>query len=321
MRIATFNLESFGGNRLDIDELAPRIAALKPQLLALDADVLCLQEVNAQHVAGRKERVFAALGNLLEGTPYAAYHMAASHREDADRPADRHSIVVLSRLPLGPAQSIWLQRVEPPLFRPAHSEPPADRPLPLSLERPILRVAMRMADDRLLHLFAVHFRAPIATALAGAKESAASWKSVSGWAEGLFLSALKRAAQALELRLALEQIFEEESEPLILVAGDFNAGTVEPALRIVAADPEETGNPALAGRRMVILDRGIPDADRHSVLHHGRGRMLDHLIASPALAARLTAVRVMNAGLRDEADEKGGTQGSFHAPLVAEFDL
>ncbi|MBA5778543.1 endonuclease/exonuclease/phosphatase family protein [Stappia sp. F7233] len=321
MRIATFNLESFGGNRLDIDELAPRIAVLRPQLLALDADVLCLQEVNAQHSPGRDERIFAALDRLLQDTPYETFHRVASHREGSDRPADRHSMVVVSRLPLDPPRSIWMQRVRPPLFLPRHSEPPAGKPQEVTLDRPILQTALRLPENGCLHLFVVHLRAPIAAALPGAKESAESWKSVAGWAEGLFLSALKRTSQALELRLALEEIFEQEAEPLILVAGDFNAGTVEPALRIVAADPEETGNPALRARRMEILDRSIPDADRHSVLHHGRGRMLDHLIASPALAARLREIKVMNAGLRDEADEKGGTQGSFHAPLIAEFDL
>jgi len=47
-RIATFNLENLGDGANDERDLAFRIEALRPQLMRLEADVLCLQEVNAQ---------------------------------------------------------------------------------------------------------------------------------------------------------------------------------------------------------------------------------------------------------------------------------
>ncbi len=47
-RIAAFNLENLD-DRPDLDPpLDERIALLRPQLLRLAADVLCLQEVNGQ---------------------------------------------------------------------------------------------------------------------------------------------------------------------------------------------------------------------------------------------------------------------------------
>lgn len=320
MRAATFNLESFGFEKLEPEELAPRIAVLRPQLEALEADVLCLQEVNAQHVDGQDTRVFAALDALLKDTRYETFHKAFSMRADGKGPADRHSLAVVSRYPLEAPQSIWWRRVDPPRWRPRHAEPPFDEPEPFTFDRPILRTAARLPGGRKLHLFTVHLRAPIAAPIPGGKASAHAWNTTSAWAEGLFLASMKRIAQALELRLAIDAVFDAEDEPLIFAAGDFNAGGVEPALRIIAADPEETGSAALEARQMRLLDREIDENLRHSVLHHGRGRMLDHILASPKLAETAGAVRVLNARLEDEADSES-TAGSYHAPVVAEFDL
>ncbi len=58
------------------------------------------------------------------------------------------------------------------------------------------------------------------------------------------------------------------------------------------------------------------------MLHDGRKVMIDHLLASPALAAAVDLVGVDNSGLGDEArDEAAGRRipGSHHAPLVASF--
>ncbi|MXN65078.1 endonuclease [Stappia sp. GBMRC 2046] len=320
MRAATFNLESFGSEKLEPEELAPRIAALRPQLEALEADILCLQEVNAQHVDGQDIRAFTALDALLKGTRYETFHRVWSLRADGKGPADRHSIVIVSRHPLEAAQSLWWQRVDPPLWRPVQATPALPGREPFSFDRPILQTAARLPDGRKLHLFSVHMRAPIAAPIPGGKASAHAWNTAPAWAEGLFLASMKRIAQALELRLAIDAVFDAEDDPLIFAAGDFNAGGVEPALRIIAADPEETGNPALRHRHMRLLDRDIDKRLRHSVLHHGRGRMLDHILASPRLAETAGTVRVLNARLEDEADSES-TVGSYHAPVVAEFDL
>ena len=93
MRIATFNLEN-----LELP-VAPRLAVLRPALVRLDADIVCLQEVNADHVAGSKERQLAALDEVLAGTRYATYHRAHTTRGGAGA-ADVHNLVTLSRQPI-----------------------------------------------------------------------------------------------------------------------------------------------------------------------------------------------------------------------------
>ncbi len=68
IRIATFNLESLDEPPRTERPLSERVRSLRPALEALEADILCLQEVNGQHVKGERERVLHALKALLEGT-------------------------------------------------------------------------------------------------------------------------------------------------------------------------------------------------------------------------------------------------------------
>jgi predicted extracellular nuclease len=168
----------------------------------------------------------------------------------------------------------------------------------------------------------LHLRASRASAIAGEKLSSSQWRTTSGWAEGFFLSSLKRTAQALELRLLVDDILARDPERLIAVAGDFNAEDHETPLRLVVAAGEETGNAALAWRSLLVLDRAIPGDRRWSVLHRGRPEMLDHILASQTLYGRLRGIDVHNEALDDEAlgdAETTGIAGSLHAPLVAEF--
>ena len=48
LRIATFNLENLDNKPGEKPTLDERIAVMRPQLIRLNADILCLQEVNGQ---------------------------------------------------------------------------------------------------------------------------------------------------------------------------------------------------------------------------------------------------------------------------------
>jgi hypothetical protein len=90
-------------------------------------------------------------------------------------------------------------------------------------------------------------------------------------------------------------------------------------VRALLCDPEDTGNPTLGARALAMLETSLPPARRYSVLHDGRKLMLDRLLVSPALRRAFRAADILNQGLADEARE--ATAGSFHAPVVAEFEL
>jgi endonuclease/exonuclease/phosphatase family metal-dependent hydrolase len=69
LRVATFNLENLDDEPGKKPTLEERIAVMRPQLVRLDADILCLQEVNGQEEEGHPRRLLA-LDQLLTGTPY-----------------------------------------------------------------------------------------------------------------------------------------------------------------------------------------------------------------------------------------------------------
>lgn len=328
LRIATFNLESLD-DRPDVrPPLDARIAALRPRLVRLAADVLCLQEVNGQRPPGGGPRRLLALDRLRAQTPYAKFHMVASQRvlgpdragDGGARGADAvHNLVILSRYPVHASGELRHTLVDRPLYRPATAEPTVRSAQPVEWDRPILWATLALPGGRLLHAINLHLRAPLAAPIAGQKQDASTWNSVAGWAEGFFLATLKRAGQALETRLLVDRLFAAEPAAYIAVCGDFNAEERQTPLRTLRGDVADTGNRALGGRALVPLDRAVPESRRYSVVHGGRRTMLDHVLVSPALFARYRRVEVHNEGLADELTDSGPE--SHHAPLVAVFDL
>lgn len=320
LRIATFNLENLDDRPQSGVDFADRVAVLRPQLLRLRADVLCLQEVNGRADSHHGPRRLSALDRLIAGTDYEGFERVVSLNRKGDRPSDRHNLVILSRLPVLSQRQVWHDLVEPPTYRPAT----APRPDGMAVEwdRPLLHAVLDVDGGRRLHVVNVHLRAPRAAFLAGQKAGRGVWGSVRGWAEGFFLAAVKRAGQALETRLVIDQIFDEDTAAMIAVCGDFNADDRETPVRTIRGDEEDTRNGHLAARVLVPLDRTIPEPQRYSVIHHGRRLMLDHLLASRQLLGWYRGSEVHNEALGDELVSPVLVRGSpetYHAPVVAEF--
>jgi endonuclease/exonuclease/phosphatase family metal-dependent hydrolase len=321
MRIATFNLENLDDGPDAPMPLEARLAVLRPQLQRLRADVLCLQEVNAQRVAGAKVRVLVALDRLVEGTPLAGYQRAASGGPSG--PADAHNLVVLSRFPiLGAAQHLH-DLVAPPDHAHVTAAPAEPAKRPLRWDRPVLVVDLALPGGRTLHVVNVHFKAPLAASIAGQKLEPFVWRTVPGWAEGLFVAAVKRAGQAFEARLAIDRLFDTDAGALIALCGDVNAGEGELPVRILIADEMDTGNGALAARALVAVERSIPESQRFTTIHQGRRQMPDHILASRALMGWFRSAEIHNEDLADELAMHHGVRQppeSLHAPMVATFE-
>lgn len=323
LRIATFNVESLDDRSRTI-AFDDRIAVLRPQLARLRADVLCLQEVNAHAERGSRQRVLTALERLIEDTDYEGFHRAVSFSRGGERPADRHNLVILSRLPIADHRQVWHHLVQPPLYAPVTQRPHDGTPVPVEWDRPFLHAELALDNGRRLHLLNIHLRAPRAAYLRGQKAGQGVWVSVGGWAEGFYLAEMKRAGQALEVRLAVDAIFDNEPDALVAVCGDYNADDSESPVRAIRGDEEDTGNGHLAARMLVPLDRGLPDSQRFSVVHRGRRIMLDHVLVSRQLLGWYLRSEVHNETLGDELVSPLMVRGSpetYHAPVVAEFQV
>ena len=324
MRVATFNLENLDLPPKATAPVEVRAAILRPALERLRADVLCLQEINAQHVPGRPERHFVALDQLLAGTTYAGFHRAVSSAPGGNGPADVHNLVTLSRFPITSSRDVRHDLIPPVLYAPATAEPGVEQPAPLSFDRPLLATDIAIGSGRDLTIINVHLKAPLAASIPGQKLSPFAWKSIGAWAEGYFISSVRRSGQALELRRLVDQVLAQDRDRLIAVAGDFNAEDHETPMRIAIGAEEDMGNGLLSPGSLVSLDRALPADRRWSVLHHGRPQMLDHILASHALSSKFRGIEVHNESIGDEAIVYAKVShpiGSSHAAVVAEFAL
>jgi endonuclease/exonuclease/phosphatase family metal-dependent hydrolase len=324
MRLATFNIESLDAPPRTQVSIAERAAVLRPQLERLNADILCLQEVNSQRLRGGDTRTLEALETLINGTQYAGYARAASEGGSGGQLADVHNLVTLSRFPISSHIELKHTLVSPIDYHCQTAIPSEHSPRPVFFERPALLAEVALQNGGKLTVINLHLRAPLASPIQGQKIAPLSWKSTSGWAEGYFLSGLKRCGQALEIRLALDKIFDADPNRLIAVCGDCNAEDHETPIRILQATEEDTGNPHLATRSLVVTDRALPQDRRFSVIHHGRPQMLDHILVTRSLSGHLKTIEAHNEALSDEAGlaaSIGITLGSYHAPIVAEFSL
>jgi endonuclease/exonuclease/phosphatase family metal-dependent hydrolase len=328
MRIATFNLENLDDETGQDPSLATRVAIMRPQLDRIAADILCLQEVHSQD--SPQGRTLAALDTLLAGTRYEAYERLTTTTTAAQLYQERN-LVILSRFPfIAHARQIIRDSSGPrPAYRVATADPPDQTADPLGGEQPILYAQVDLGDGRLLHVLNVHLKSKLATDITGQKLDDYTWKTPAAWAEGFFISSMKRVGQALQVRLELDRLFTQADQaggpaPLIAVCGDFNAASDEVPVQAICGQVEDTGNPAHGPRVMVACENQIPESARYSLFHLGRGEMIDHVLASRALLATLEHTEIHNEYLPDESgafrtDVK--FPESDHAPVVAQFSM
>jgi hypothetical protein len=152
----------------------------------------------------------------------------------AASPTRSANLVILSRFPLvdHPRTIIRDSSGPRPAYRVATADPPDQTADPLEWERPILYTQVDLGDGRRLHVLNLHLKSKLATDIPGQKLNDYTWKTPAAWAEGFFISSMKRVGQALQVRLELDRLFTEADQaggpaPLIAVCGDFNADSGE----------------------------------------------------------------------------------------------
>ncbi|HEV2782636.1 MAG TPA: endonuclease/exonuclease/phosphatase family protein [Actinophytocola sp.] len=320
VRIATFNLENFDETKPgELPSLDERIALMRPQIARLRADVACFQETHGQERPGEK-RDLHALKKLLEGTNLDGANIASTRTQN-DEVFDERNLVVVSHFPVLSREQLLNELVEAPLYRTLTALPPEQEPRKIGIERPILHVRLDI-DGTVLHVINVHLKSKIPTDIDGQKIDNFTWRAADAWAEGVFISSMKRMSQALEVRRLIDQILTDDPAARIVVLGDFNATPDEVPVLAIRGSVEDTGNGALAGRVLVPIEHTIPEPARYTLYHQGRGQMLDHILITRNLLANYRGSEIHNELLHDESaafavDKK--YPESDHAPVVATF--
>src|SRR5690606_21352799 len=155
---------------------------------------------------------------------------------------NRHNLVICSRWPIRAQEALYHRLVPPPVLATETGEVP----VAASWDRPVLHAAIALPQGQVVHVLNLHLRPPLASHLPGEKGQAGSCNTTKAWAAGSFLSSVKRAGQAMEARLLIEYLLDEDAEALIAVAGATNSGTLEMPVRLLCAGTGDTGNGALA---------------------------------------------------------------------------
>jgi endonuclease/exonuclease/phosphatase family metal-dependent hydrolase len=248
MRIATFNIENLDDGPVNPERDAPfevRVRILRPMLERLRADIICFQEVHGQRDADTGPRTLRALKTLLEGTRYAGYSLSSTLAGDGGVEALRN--LVVSAHPdwsVEEVRSIQNTLVSPPQY--SRVTAVGDQsPIPIIWERPTQYVRLARSGEPPLHVLNVHFKSKNPTNVPGQKINNFTWATASGWAEGYFLSSMKRVGAALEARIFIDKLFDAEPEARILICGDFNAEPNEVPAMAIRGMTEYTGNPEL----------------------------------------------------------------------------
>lgn len=330
MRIATFNLENFDDKPGEFPTLDERITVMRPQLLRIDAEILCLQEVHGQETPGAPRRLLA-LEKFVAGTRYARYHVASTVTAWAEGSGgqvyDERNLVVMSQYPIIEARQYRHKFAPPPAYQIVTEKRPTGevaQPDRITWERPILHVQIRLPGGQILHVINLHLKSKRPSDIKGQKLTPYTWASSSAWAEGFFISSMKRVGQALEVRMFIDTLFDADPNAMIVCAGDFNAELGEVPMEAIQGSVENTGNGGLANRVLIPCELSIPEPARYSLIHNGEGNMLDHLLVSRPLLAYYRGTEIHNEMLHDESiafatDTK--FPESDHAPVVAEFNL
>jgi len=323
LRIATFNLMTLDDRRGLKPGLDERIPILRPQLVRLDADILCLQEVYGQHERGKKIRL-AALNRLLECTPYEGYKRVTTTDPATGEVSERHNLVILSRYEILEHAQYLHEYAPSPCYKKVTALPEEGDAMPITWQRPILHAKVELPNGMVVDVINLHLKSRRPTNIQGHRLPDRSWKTASAWAEGVFISSMKRIGQALETRILIGRLFDEDPYSLIAVCGDFNEELDEVSIEAIRGDVENTGNMDLAMRVMVPTERNVPEPARYSFLHNGKGKMLDHILVSRNLLAYFRGTEVHNELLHDTSTlyaERLFYPESDHAPVIAHFEL
>ncbi|MFX1577833.1 MAG: hypothetical protein ACFFCF_11790 [Promethearchaeota archaeon] len=229
--------------------------------------------------------------------------------------------MILSRHKIVERKQYRRKFCQKPRWQRVTARPPDKRPKTFSWERPILHCQIKLPSKLILHAINLHLKSKLPSDVTGQKFRY-TWASHEGWAEGYFISTIKRVGQALETRILLETIFKEDPDALITVCADFNAEIGSVPFQTIVGSVQETNNPALQSTIMLACEYSIPPEQRYSLFHRGQGLMLDHVIVSQALYPSWIRTDIYNEFLPDESlayatDKK--FPDSDHAPIIAQF--
>ena len=268
LRVAAFNLENYfltlGERGADHPAALERqTAKLVAALAGLDADVIAVMEIERDPDDGPLQALSAALGAHLEASATAALDAGP---QAAARLRTYLAVPEASVSAGRPGDAVR----QGFLIDPAVVEVVALEADTASVhERPPQALTLRhLASGERLTLIAVHLRSKARCPASGDVDL-----GFGCWNE-------RRTAQARSLLAFGERLAQAHPGGLALILGDLNAHRFEPPLAVF-----ESATPPWQ-----VLTDLVPPEEAISYVFFGRSAALDHVLASPALAPRISGI-------------------------------
>jgi endonuclease/exonuclease/phosphatase family metal-dependent hydrolase len=273
LTIATWNVQNFAvpvaasmalfGHKLD---------AIVAALVAIDADLIALQELLDEQVAAR---IATALNRALGAEAYSAVN---------GQPDRRHNRVgFISRLPIVTAETESLTAWQLP---PGSSVLRLDRmagkivTVPeATLPRPPLRLRVRLVDGTTVDVINAHLKSRTLRYPGGGL----STHDAALRAQAAQLALERRTAEAMCVRARVDALRAVGRR--VIVLGDLNDGPDAATTQILYGLDRD------AGQRLVNITTLIPADQRWSRKQDGQGQMLDQILVSQGLTPRHVQVQ------------------------------
>lgn len=283
-----------------------KLRATADILQRLDADIVCLQEVESRELIDR------VLTHLPPGfRPYPTVLVG----QVRDRRGLR--LAILSRFPLvgdprshGPAES-------PDGFRLPMTEAGAVASEVHHFRRGLLEAVFDVPGQGAARVYCVHLKSNYPMFHQPPKDQG-------DYGEGLVRAALVRMAEAIRLRRLVDEAMARDPSTGVIVAGDFNETEGSIVLRVVAGDRPEGLKRGWGAGALHHASMLVPAEQRWSNLFRGRRELLDHILVSDAMRARLRDARLYNDALYPAREALGEAASlapdSDHAPFVVDFN-
>src|SRR5262249_42167166 len=152
------------------------------------------------------------------------------------------NLAILSRFPFVETQQFQHNFTPAPMYRKVTAIPPETEAKTVEWERPFLYAKIQVSCAFVFHVMNVHLKSKFPTDIAGQRIDQFTWKTISGFAEGFFISSMKRVGQALEVRVFIDTLFDADPVPNIVLCGDFNSDLLDVPVTAIRGDVEDTGN-------------------------------------------------------------------------------
>ncbi|GID96359.1 endonuclease/exonuclease/phosphatase family protein [Amorphoplanes digitatis] len=291
-----------------------KLAALAATINAAAPDVLGLQEV------GQPEAL-ADLVALLDGD----WHAELSTHFEPHRPI---RVAVISRHPL---RVVTDTATFAPLLRPVQGGDDPQKTVG-GMGRGVLGVDVDLPGGRSVTMLVCHLKSKLLS-FPGPNGTSRFWpRNEAERARYAAYALYRRAAEAVTVRVAVDDLLHGAGERSVILVGDLNDEPPAATTQILYGPPGSQIGTAGFRRpdrgdtsRLWNLAPLIPEETRFTRVYEGKPELIDHIMVSHALIDKVREVRTVTdrrlPSVGDDPAERRSAPDSDHAPIFAGLDI